>query len=82
MQHEGLGDLLGAVDRVDALFVPAGPQRHDAQRLGLAAREEGGAVRSGQNTGLADDGTDLVGGAAVGPDALIEDACTDMLLFQ
>ncbi len=51
MEHEAVFELAG--QRVDALRVAFGAQRGDHQRLRLAAREQRGAVRAGQN-GVAD----------------------------
>ena len=60
VQHERLGRLLRHVDRIDALLIPRRAQRHRYQRLGLAAREQGGAVRARQPAHLAGDRPDGV----------------------
>ena len=59
---------------VDELLVVLGAQGDGGQGLGLATLEQGRAVGIRQIVGLAQDGTDLVGLAAIQADVLVEDA--------
>ena len=59
---------------VDELLVVLGTQGYGSQGLGLATLEQGRAVGIRQVVGLAEDGTDLVGLAAIQADVLVEDA--------
>ena len=72
VQDESLGGLV-ELEAVEHLVVGAQhAERGDAEGLGLAAREERGAVGHRQNVDLAGDGTDLVHRAAVGAALLVE----------
>ncbi len=52
------------------------------QRLGFAAGEEGRTVHAGQNAGLDGDRADLVEGAVIGADAVVEDLLAEDGLAQ
>src|SRR3989442_526335 len=82
MQHERLGGLLRHVDRVDALFVPRRAQGHRHQRLGLAAREQRGAVRARQHAHLAADRPHRVQVAPVHPLAVGEDLAAHRVILD
>ena len=75
MQHEVLAAL--ALERVDDLLVLAGAERGDAERLRLAAGEQGGAVGARQHADLGDDRADGLGVAAVDAQAGVEDGVAD-----
>ena len=63
MEHEVFAVF--AFQRVDDLLILSGAQRGDHQRLRLAAREQGRAVRARQHPDLAPDRADALGVAAV-----------------
>ena len=71
MQHEVLAELAG--ERVDDLFVLAGAERGDDQRLCFAAREQRAAVRARQQPHLHGDRPDGARVAAVDALSLGED---------
>ena len=66
MQQERL--FVGALQRVDELFVLAGAERGDDQRLGLTAGEQRRTVRARQHADFRDDLTH--GGEVAAVDAL------------
>ena len=80
MQHEVLAVL--AFQRVDDLLVLAGAEGGDAERLRLAAGEQGGAVRAGQQPDLGDDRPDGFGVAAVDTQSGAEDGAAHHVGFQ
>ena len=55
-----------------ALCVVGGAERGGDERLGFAAGEEGGTVDAGQNADFDRYISDLVEGAVIGADALVE----------
>ncbi len=59
VQHEAVAPV--ALDVVEDLLVEDRAQRGDAEGLGLAAREEGGAVGALEHVDLAGDGPDVLG---------------------
>ncbi len=65
--------LVGAVKRVDVLFVFAGAERGHHKRLRLAAGEERGAVGSREHPDLRQDGPDGRQVATVDAPAVVED---------
>ena len=77
MVEVALGEL--GADRVDPLDVGGRPERGDGQRLGLAAGEQAGAVRTREEADLDRDRADLVDGAAVHAKALAQDELADGL---
>src|SRR5450755_840975 len=60
-------------ESVDALLVRDGAQRGSREDLGLASREEAGAVRARYDRRAACDVSDLVQTPAVGPHAFVDD---------
>ena len=79
VEHELLAVLVH--DAVDPLLVGAGAEHGRDQGLGLAALEEGRAVRAGQQADLALDRPQVLGAAAVGPLA-VQDQLADDPLFD
>src|SRR5213592_1369505 len=75
VQHELLVRL--ADERIDLLLVGGGTERRDHERLRLAAREEGRAVRARQDLDLAGDGAHLGEPAAVEAALLLHDRLAD-----
>src|SRR5262245_2025971 len=71
VEHEGAVDV--ALERLDLLLVVLRAERCRHQRLGLSAREQGGAVRPRQVPDLRPDGPDVLDAATVHADALIHD---------
>ena len=71
MEQEAL--LVGAVERVDVLLVLARPERRDDERLCLAAREQGRAVRAREDPDLRQDRADGGQVAAVDAALVVED---------
>ena len=67
---------------VDELLVQLGAQRTGGQRLCLATGEDGTAVRAGQRTCLAPDGTDVRRLATVEADAFVQDAAAHGVLLH
>ena len=65
--------LVGAVERVDVLLVLARPERRDDERLRLAAREQGRAVRTREDPDLRQDRADGLQVAAVDAALVVED---------
>ena len=80
VQHEVLAVL--AFERVDHLLVLPGAQGGDAQRLGLAAREQGAAMGSRQHPHLGGDRPHGAGVAAVDAQAGIKDGVANDVGFQ
>ena len=78
VEHELLAVFVH--DAVDPLLVGAGAEHGRHQGLGLAALEEGRAVRPGQETDLALDRPQVFGAAAVGPLAVEDQLADDPLL--
>ena len=64
VMHEALGFV--DVEAVDALLVPGGAQGEQGEHLGLAPREQAGAVGARRHLDVAVDVPDLVHTAAVG----------------
>ncbi len=81
VQHEALEGLAG-LQQFNALLVFLGAQRHGDQGLGLAASEQGRAVRSRQDAGLDRDGADLVEGTPVGTAMLFEHLVAENALLE
>ena len=71
VQHEVFATL--ALERVDHLFVLAGAEGGDAERLGLAAGEQGGAVGARQDADLGHDRADGLSIATVDAQPGVED---------
>ena len=71
-----------ALERVDDLLVLAGAERGDAQRLGLAAREQGRAMRARQQSDLAIDRPHRLGVAAVDAPAGLQDVGANDVAFE
>ena len=69
-------------DGVEGLGETEHAERGDVQHLGLAPLEETGTVHAGDETGLGVQGTDVRRGAAVDPEAFVEDAAADHLLLE
>jgi len=67
VEHELLGVLL--VQAVDDLFIVAGAEGHDDERLGFPSREKGRPVHARKDADVDGDLADARGVAAVGPDA-------------
>ena len=80
VQHEVLAVL--AFERVDDLLVLPGAERRDAQRLRLAAGEQGGAVRARQHAHLGDDRAHGAGVAPVDAQPGVQDGVADDVGFQ
>src|SRR4030095_15822510 len=80
MQQEVLAVL--TLERIDDLFILAGAKGRHRQRLGFAAREQGGAVRTRQDADLAEDRADSAGVATVDPPCGLEDGAANDLAFQ
>src|SRR5947207_3968096 len=80
VQHELLVGL--ANERIDLLLVGGGTERRDHERLRLAAREEGRAVRAWQDLDLAGDGAHVGEPAAVEAALLLHDRLADDVLLQ
>ena len=80
VQHETVG--VGAFERVDGLFVAAGAERGDHQRLGFAAGEQGGAVGARQHAGADGDRAHGAGVAAVDARLAGEDAVAHHAGFE
>ena len=75
MQHE-VGAAL-ALELVDDLLVLAGAERGHAERLGLAAREQGGPVRTRQDADFGDDRAHRLGVPPVDPQPGVQDGVAD-----
>ncbi len=71
VEHEAA--LLLALVGFEPLGVVAGAEGRGDERLGFAAGEQGGAVGAGQDADLDVDLADLVEGAAIRADAIVED---------
>src|SRR5688572_29618679 len=67
---------------LDLLLVVGGAERAGDERLGLAAREDDGAVNTREDAGLGPDRTDLVELAAVETYAAIEYFVAQHLLLE
>ena len=78
MQHKFT--LLLAFVALHALRVVGRAQRRGDQRLGLAAGEERGAMDAGQHADLALDVANLVEGAVVGTDAVVQNLVAEDVL--
>src|SRR5436190_15297394 len=76
--------LVGALERVNVLFVFAGAERGDNKGLSLAAREQRRTMRARQNTHFRSNGANGLGIAAVDPASTVEhgvahDICFDIV---
>ncbi len=71
--------LVGAIERVDVLLILTRPERRDDERLGLAAGEQGRAVRTRQNPDLRQDWADSGQVAAIDATFVVEDVPADHL---
>ena len=80
VQHEAA--LLLALVALHALCVVGGAERGGDERLGFAAGEERGAVHAGEDAGLDRDLADLVEGAVIGADAVVENLVAEDLLAE
>ena len=80
VQHEVT--LLLAFVALHALRVVGGAERRGDQRLGFAAGEERRTVHAGQHAGLDRDLANLVEGAVVGTDAVVEYLLAEDLLAE
>ena len=78
MVDKGLG--IGNFESVERLRVTNGTERGDAQRLGLTALEEAGAMGAGQHANLGGQRADLRRAASVGTFALMQDFVAHVLL--
>ena len=70
------------VERVDHLVHPQHPERRDVQHLRLAALEEPGAVRAGDESDLGGELADLLDLAAVETDAVLDHSPAHQGLLQ
>ena len=80
VQHEAA--LLLALVALHALRVVGGAERSGDECLGFAAGEERRAVHAGEDAGLDGDLADLVEGAVIGADAVVEDLLAEDLLAE
>ena len=80
MQHERLFALAGQT--IDDLRIAARAQRRHHQRLGLAAGEQGRAVRAGQDARANADATHRLGVAAVDARMTAENTLAYQTVFQ
>ena len=80
MQHEAA--LLLALVALHPLRVVGGAERGGDERLGFAAGEQRRAVHAREHAGLDRDWADLVEGAVVGADAVVEHLVAEDLLAQ
>jgi hypothetical protein len=71
-----------ALERLELLLVVLGAEGRRDEGLGLAPREEGGSVGSGQVADLGPDGTDFLDAAPVDADALVHDEPPDFGLLD
>ena len=69
-------------ERVESHLLARGPERDDAERLRLPAGEQRRAMRPRSDADLDRDGSDLVGGAAVGPFLLNRNPFPDQRLLE
>lgn len=90
VEHEFLGVFFD--EAIDELFVGACSEGDDAEGLGFAAGEDGGAVDAWEDADFGGDGSDGVEVAAVGSDAFedgfagdlffdVDEDCADFFLF-
>ncbi len=80
MQHEVFAVLAG--ERIDDLFILAGAEGRDDQRLCFAAREQRAAVRPRQQSDVNIDGADAGRVAAVDATVAGDDVAADNVFFQ
>src|SRR6185437_10340617 len=80
VQHEAA--LLLALVALHTLRVIGGAEGRGDKRLGFATGKESGAVNTGQNADLDGDLADLVEGAMIGTDALVENLFTEDVFAQ
>ncbi len=80
VEHEAA--LLLAFVGFHALGVVGGAEGGGDEGLGFAAGEEGGAVDAGEDADLDGDGADLIEGAVVGADAVVEDLVAEDLFAE
>ena len=80
MQHEAAVGF--SLHRFNLLLIVRGAQRHRDERLRLASREHGRAVRPGQHADFRPNRPDLVELAAVEPHAAVQDLVAQHLLFE
>src|SRR5262245_44327914 len=71
VEHEALPGL--AFEALDLLGIFGGAERTGDQRLRLAAGEDGGAVRTGEDAGLDPDGPYLIEGTTIETHPMLQD---------